>query len=415
LVHHANILLDRLRTARELEKEPGAGFGGMEIRVESEAFDPDSHLLFWKPGTPPAEQPHGMALRIDKDTDLLLNMHLQPSGKQEWIQPTVGLYFTDEPATLHPMLLELENDAALHIPGGAKDFEVSDTFTLPVDVDLLAIYPHAHYLGKHLEAIATFPDGSQEILLNILHWDLNWQAVYSYARPVPLPKGTAVAMRYQYDNSAENPRNPNNPPLAVSGGNRAKDEMAHLWLQVLPHPAEAQGDPRMLLQEALSRHQVEKDPSIFEAQYNLAAMLLGRGNTAEAIDHYAMAAKIRPRDPVVSNALGSAEMAAGQLQNATRHFQTALELRPDYFDAHYNLGLALASASEFSRAESELRKATQLKPEDADAHANLGAALAQLGKFPQAKSELQIALKLNPDSQVAQQNLATLQQLLRNR
>ncbi|HEX4772764.1 MAG TPA: tetratricopeptide repeat protein [Bryobacteraceae bacterium] len=411
LVHHANILIDRLGSSRALEKEPGAGFGGMDIRVESEAFDPDSHLLFWKPGTPATEQPRGMALRMDPGTDLLLNVHLQPSGKPEWIQPSVGLSFTDEPATLHPMLLELENDSALHIPAGAKDFRVSDTFTLPVDVSLLAIYPHAHYLGKHLEAIATFPDGRQKTLLNIPHWDLNWQAVYTYAQPVALPKGTSVEMRYQYDNSSDNVRNPNNPPALVTGGNRAKDEMAHLWLQVLP--VQTNVDPRLVLQEALSRHQVEKDPTIFEAQYNLAAMLMNRGETAEAISHYAMAAKIRPRDPVVSNALGAAEMSAGQLQSAARDLQTAIDLRPDYFDAHYNLGLALASAGDFSRAESELRRATQLKPQDANAHANLGAALAQLGKLSQAQNELELALKLNPESQLAQENLELLQQMLR--
>jgi Flp pilus assembly protein TadD len=411
LVHHANILLDTMRSAREMEKEPGAGFGGMEIRVESEAFDPDSHLLFWKPGTRPAEQPRGMALRIDKDTDLLLNMHLQPSGKPESIQPSVGLYFTDEPATLHPMLLELENDLALKIPAGAKDFHVSDRFTLPVDVDLMAIYPHAHYLGKELQAIATFPDGSRKVLLSIQHWDLNWQGVYSYLHPVSLPKGSTVEMSYSYDNSADNPRNPNRPPIEVFGGNRAQDEMAHLWLQVLPHRDSQANDPRLLIQELFSRHEVEKDPTVFEAQYNLAAMLMNRGEKAEALDHYAIAARLRPKDPVAINALGSAEMEAGQLRNALTHLQAALDLRPDYFDAHYNLGLALASASEFSRAESEFRKATQLKPEDANAHANLGAALAQLGNFREAKSELLLALKLKPDSQLAQEDLAVLQQM----
>ena len=200
-------------------------------------------------------------------------MHLQPSGKQEWIRPAVGLYFTDEPASLHPMLLELENDSALKIPAGAKDFQVSDTFTLPVDLDLLAIYPHAHYLGKDMKAVASFPDGSKKTLLHISNWDLNWQAVYSYSHPVALPKGTAVEMLYRYDNSRENLRNPDSPPVEVFGGNRAKDEMAHLWLQVLPRGDNGPGDPRLILQEALSRHEVERDPSVFEAQYDLAAML----------------------------------------------------------------------------------------------------------------------------------------------
>ena len=111
-VHHANILVDRLQNSRQRENEPGAGFEGMEIKIESETFDPDSHFLFWKPGTVPYVEPEGMALRLDKGTDLVLNVHLQPSGKPETIQPTIGLYFTDQPATKFPMLLQLENDAS---------------------------------------------------------------------------------------------------------------------------------------------------------------------------------------------------------------------------------------------------------------------------------------------------------------
>ena len=144
LVHHANVLVDRQQNGRRQEVDPGAGFGGMELTIESEAFDPDSHFLFWKPGSIPYVEPDGMALRLDKDTDLILNTHLQPSGKPETIQPTLGLYFTDKPATMHPILLQLENDRMLDIPAGEKHFVVSDEFTLPVDVDVLAIYPHAH-------------------------------------------------------------------------------------------------------------------------------------------------------------------------------------------------------------------------------------------------------------------------------
>src|SRR4030081_2752072 len=94
LVHHANVLVDRQQTGRRQEAEPGAGFGGMELTIESEAFDPDSHFLFWKPGSIPYVEPDGIALRLDKDTDLILNTHLQPSGKPETIYPTLGLYLT---------------------------------------------------------------------------------------------------------------------------------------------------------------------------------------------------------------------------------------------------------------------------------------------------------------------------------
>jgi tetratricopeptide (TPR) repeat protein len=416
LVHHANILVDRMRSARAKEKEPGDGFGGMDLRIESEAFDPDSHFLFWKPGTVPSEEPEGMALRIDPGNDLVLNAHLQPSGKPESIRPSIGLYFTDKAATLYPMLLEMENDAALKIPPGAKDFLVSDDFTLPIDVDLLAIYPHAHYLGRDLQAIATLPSGEKDTLIHIERWNLNWQAVYRYAEPVRLPKGTTVSMRYVYDNSENNLANPNHPPRQVNGGNRSSDEMAHLWLQVLPRNFSASGDdPRWQLQEALSLHQVEKNPANFEAQYNLAAMLQARGKVAESLPHYEAAARLRPGDPVVNNSMGTALMAVGQVSDAVDRFREAARARPDYFDPHYNLGTALASQGDYRGAEEQFREAVRLNSEDAGAQANLGAALAQLGRLAEAKTCFEHALKLEPGNELARENLEEVERNLGQR
>src|SRR5258707_9902944 len=111
-------------------------------------------------------------------------------------------------------------------------------------------------------------------------------------------------MRYVYDNSDDNPLNPNHPAKRVRGGNRSKDEMAHLWIQVLPRNFDPQaGDPRMALQEALARHDVEKDPADFEAHYNFAAMLQARGNVDEAITRYELAVRLRPQDATANNAL----------------------------------------------------------------------------------------------------------------
>lgn len=406
-VHHANILVDRTGELRKRESEPGAGFGGMEIRIESQVFDPDSHLLFWKPGTIPYVEPEGMALRLDKGTDLVLNTHLQPSGKSEVIQPSIGLYFTSHPATKIPMLLQLENDVKLDIPPGAKDFLVTDDFTLPVDVTLMAIYPHAHYLGRDIHAIATLPDGVKKTLIHIPQWNLNWQAVYRYAEPVVLPKGTRVSLRYTYDNSEENPLNPNHPPARVVGGNRSTDEMCHLWLQVLPGNFDpAQGDPRMVLQEALARHNIEKNPGDFEAHYNLAAMLQAKNNLDGAVSEYAAAVRLQPQDATANNALGAALVAAGHPDQAASYLKTALTLEPDYFDAHYNLGFALAGQNDFAGAAEQFRFAVRLQPNDAGAEANLGAALAQMGKLSDAKVHFERALQIDANQPLAKENLA---------
>ena len=408
-IHHANVLVDRQENSRQREKAPGAGFEGMEIKIESETFDPDSHFLFWKPGSVPHVEPKEMALRLDKGTDLVLNVHMQPSGKPETIQPSIGVYFTDQPATKFPMLLQLQNDGKLDIPPGEANFVVTDQLTLPVDVDLLGIYPHAHYLGKDLQAIAMLPDGTSKTLIHIPHWDMNWQAVFRYEEPVFLPKGTTVQMRYVYDNSEDNTLNPNHPPQRVRGGNRARDEMAHLWLQVLPVNFDSRaGDPRMPLQEALARHNIENDPADFESHYNLAAMLQGRGKNDEAIAEYEAALRIRPHDATANNGLGGAFIEAGQPRSAIVYLRAATESAPEYFDAHYNLGHALAATEDFAGAAEEFATAVRLRPDDADAHANFGSALAELGRFSEAKAQLERALQINPNHALARENLEQL-------
>ncbi len=409
-VHHANILVDRAGASRKREPEPGTGFGGMEIRIESDVFDPDSHLLFWKPGTVPTPESDGMALRLDKGTDLVLNTHLQPSGKPEIIQPSIGLYFTDKPATKFPMLLQLENDAKLDIPAGDKGFVVTDDFTLPVDVDLLAIYPHAHYLGKDIQAFAALPDGTRQSLIHIPQWNLNWQAVYRYSQPVILPKGTTISLRYTYDNSDENPMNPNRPPIRVKGGNRSADEMCHLWLQVLPVNFDpSKGDPRMELQEALARHNVENNPADFEAHYNLAAMLQAKNELHAAISEYETAVRLQPDDAAANNGLGAAFLAAGQAKPAIATLQAAIAKRPEYAEAHYNLGIALAQMEEMERAAEQFAIVLKLQPNDANAEANLGAALAEMGRYSEAKSHLERALQIDPKQKNARDNLEALQ------
>ena len=88
------------------------------------------------------------------------------------------------------MLLQLEHDGALDIPAGAASFTVTDELELPVAVQVLAVYPHAHYVAREVQAIARRPDGSTEWLVHIADWNLDWQAVYELATPLSLPRGT---------------------------------------------------------------------------------------------------------------------------------------------------------------------------------------------------------------------------------
>ncbi len=410
VVHHANLLIDRSQSSRKLDAaDPAPGFGGMEVSIAAESFDPDSHFLFWKPGSLPSVEPDGMAWRCDPGTDLVLNMHLQPSGKPERIQAEIGLYFSDKPQTIFPMLLQLEHDGAIDIPASAKEFVVTDQFKLPLDVDVLGVYPHAHYLGKDLQGVATLPDGSKQTLIQITRWDLNWQGIYKFRRPLSLPKGTTLSMRFVYDNSTANPRNPHNPPQRVRAGNRSSEEMGHLWIQVLPRVAKTDGqDTRVLLQEALMRRRLEKYPADFTAHFNLGAALQSAGRDAEAITDFQRALRVRPNDPVTLTNLAVSLQAVGNPTAALEHYRQALRLKPDYANARYNLANLLLAQGRITEAISHLREALRLHPDDAGALNSLGSALAMSGNSTEAARQFEKSLQINPDNAEAHFNLAAL-------
>jgi len=402
VVHHANVLLDRTGSARRRDaRDPGVGFAGMDVELESDRFEPDSHFLFWKPGTAAVTEAEGLAWTLDEGTDLVLNMHLQPSGKPEPIRPTVGLYFTDHAPTRFPMLLQLEDDGAIDISPGDKQFVVRDHYDLPVDVEVLGVYPHAHYLGKDVQGYATLPGGERKWLIWIRDWDFNWQAVYRLARPLFLPRGTRIEMRIAYDNSADNPRNPSDPPRRVVAGDRSTDEMGHLWVQVLPQ----QREDRWALQEAAMRRRLEKYPGDFVAHANLGSALEARGLTREAIAEYEAALRARPASAPVLNNLGAALQSSGRLDEAIRRYRDAVRSQADYANARHNLGLALALKGAYAEALPYLREAVSARPDDATARNNLGGALLASGRFQEAAEELRRAAEIDPRSLDAHYNL----------
>lgn len=412
VVHHANIILDRNGSMRRRDGEDGhPGFDGMDVTTEAAAnnFDPDSHFLFWKPGTVLHPEPEDMSWRLDPGTDLVLNLHLQPTGKRESIQAGVGLYFAAHPPTKFPMLVQLEHDGAIDIPPGDPNFQITDTLVLPVDVDVLAIYPHAHYLGKLVEAWATLPDGSRRWLIRIPDWDINWQAVYEYRRAIELPKGTKLSMRITYDNSASNPRNPHNPPQRVRTGDRSQDEMGHVWLQVLPkRDPRSRDDPRITLQEAVMRRRLDKYSADFLAHYNLGALLQSRGNLPEAISYYQAALRIEPNNPTARNSLGSALLLDNRIPDAINELRHALRIDPVYLNARYNLARALAVSGDLNGSAAEYESFLKYKPDDAAAQANLASVYFIQRRYDDALVHFREAARLNPNDPDVETNLGTV-------
>lgn len=416
--HHANVVLDRTASLRAAHgAEWRKGFPGMGLEVDAgDAFDPDSHFLFWKPDSTALVEPEGMPWRLDPGNDLILNMHLKPTGKPEQVRASIGLYFTDKPATAHPMLVQLEHDAALNIPAGAKNFVVSDELTLPLAVDLLGMYPHAHYLCREMEVWAVLPGGGRETLLRIRDWDINRQSVYRLATPLRLPRGTVVHMRYTYDNSAANPHNPNSPPIAVAGGDRAVDEMGHLWLQLLPVAGAAPSkevaeprlvaDPRLALERAWMEARLRKVPSDRVAQYNLAALTLAEGDAPGAVARFSALLQLDPADARVAVSLGSAKKSAGDSAGAEEAFEGVLRRDPGNIDAAFDLAASKLRGGENAEAERLFGVVLEKNPADAKARIGLGEALLQQAKNAEAIPQLKRVLDAEPQEPAVRRLLA---------
>lgn len=224
IVHHALLFLDTTGEARKrdaADPEPGySQAGGL-------GFVPTGGLGGWAPGVTPHRLPEGVARVARKGSDLVVQVHYHPSGKQEQEQSTIGLYFTkNEPEKLALSIPKGMNRRALDIKPGDKTFTMTDSFTLPVDFNVTGIFPHAHLLCKEIKVDATLPDGTKQPMIWIKDWDWNWQDEFLYAKNVHLPRGTVIDQKYVFDNTAENVRNPNQPPKRVTWGEQTADEMA---------------------------------------------------------------------------------------------------------------------------------------------------------------------------------------------
>jgi len=255
------------------------------------------------------------------------------------------------------------------------------------------------------------------------------------------------SMRFHYDNSAANVRNPNSPPKRVRGGSHAEDEMGNLWLQVLPVEA---GDQRAVLEEALARQRLAHEPENYSANFNLGDLLLSRGDAAGSVPHFDAAAKARPNDALAVTQLGVALASASRQPEALVQFKRALELNPKFTDARFDLasveaegglwqdaasnfkrvlaerpgdarahqhlgevlflwGDQFSKAGEFEQAIARYREALVYRTTDAELHMSLGVALARGHRLAESVPEFQAALRIDPNFQPARQALEQVQ------
>lgn len=333
VVHHAVMLIDRTSSARQLDaRDPEPGFSG--FMAAGQAQLPDGHFLGWTPGKIPNSLPPELCWRLMPGSDLVLQLHLKKTGKPETIRAKVGLFFSDKPATRQTYAVVLRNKD-IRLPAGSTNVVASSEYTIPVDADLLSLYPHAHFLARDMQIELRRPDGSRQRLMRIPDWDFNWQDEYRLKSPLRIAAGSTVSFRYRFDNSADNPRNPNKPPREIAYGRNASDEMAELLCQLLP------------VRDA--------DLATIRADYS-------RWSIRAEVRRFEQAAKERPGDTVVLKQLANWQQQAGDAAAAVETLRRAKSLEPNSGETRFLFGGALESVQRFDDAALEFREASRLSP-----------------------------------------------------
>jgi Copper type II ascorbate-dependent monooxygenase, C-terminal domain len=179
-------------------------------------------LLVYAPGSSPDQWPDGMAKFVPAGSDLIFQMHYTTNGVADEDRTSIGIVFAKTPPKQRVVTLQLNNHALI-IPPGADNFRVEVQGTLPHDATLLSLFPHMHLRGKRFEYDIVHDDGSVEILLRV-NYHFHWQLSYRLAEPRLLNAGTKLRAIAWYDNSKNNPHNPD-PSKTVTWGDQTSDEM----------------------------------------------------------------------------------------------------------------------------------------------------------------------------------------------
>lgn len=231
-VHHLISFIDSTGESATLDaNEPGPGytcFGGPGFN------NLGGTLGGWAPGSRPLALPEGTAFELPPNARIVLQVHYHPHhGDPEPDQTEFAIYFAKQAPRATMRVLPIINQN-FTIPAGAANHKVDAEFPFltPFPAKIWFIAPHMHLLGKKMTVKMTMPGNEEKCLINIDDWDFNWQGAYQYREPVNVPAGTRLSLSAWYDNSANNPRNPNRPPKPVSWGEATTDEMCIAFLGV---------------------------------------------------------------------------------------------------------------------------------------------------------------------------------------
>lgn len=229
LVHHSRIMVD---TTNDIRGINGLSETDPEVYKYQETPLVDEFMYGWVPGNFPLYYPQGTARKLYKNSDLIVNIHYAPSSVKAQDQSSILLYFSDEPIEREVKTLGIVERNISNLPfiipaEGKKTFYLRSK-VLEAPIDIISVLPHMHYLGKSFRSFAITPEGEVIPLVKINDWDFNWQTTYMYEDLLRIPAGSVIYAEAKYDNTSDNPANPNYPPEDTGYGWNTTDEMCNL-------------------------------------------------------------------------------------------------------------------------------------------------------------------------------------------
>ncbi len=254
IVHHVILYGDPTNRSEALEAAAGDGAPGYECFGDP-GYDFEGTLGVesliqggWAPGYRPQVLPAGSGYYLRAKARIAVQLHYHPDGTPQTDQTRIGLYFAEQRTAENVLVLPVVN-RDFTIPAGADNYEVTAEFPDAATratfsglnailggslfpVQTISVLPHMHLLGKEIRMDKISAAGAETPMVYIDDWDFDWQDWYTYVDPVLLDLSDTLRVRAWYDNSAANPRNPNNPPQPVGWGDRTTDEMCLVFFLV---------------------------------------------------------------------------------------------------------------------------------------------------------------------------------------
>jgi peroxiredoxin len=197
---------------------------------QKQPFDDDGNmhvLVGWAPGDLALSCPPDTGLRVPKGSKLMFELHYTPNGTAMKDRSTIGLIFHKKPPK-HEMLMNSFMNESIRIPPRDSHYRAETSLRFKADAQLLSLVPHMHWRGKDYYYELIYPDGRKETLLSVPRWDFNWQNTYQFTEPIKIPKGARLHAVAHWDNSRNNPYNPD-PSQEVRFGLQTWEEMMVGW------------------------------------------------------------------------------------------------------------------------------------------------------------------------------------------